>query len=216
LETLVQHTTETTQTLLRNHWKWRPDWAVDRPYLLWYLTFESQPDLVRTAQHAQARLRGLPPVDVVPLPWLHLTLDDVGFADEVAPAQVEEVVESSRSALAGWTPPPLTLGPLAPMEDAVVLLADPVAEIEDLRDRLRGAITAVLGPDRMSGMKGHRPHVTLAYLNDDCDYGTVMGPLEPVSSEKVVVAVPRVTLASVTRRDRHYQWTTRAEVTLGA
>ena len=63
----------------------------------------------------------------------------------------------------------------------------------------------------MSGMKGHRPHVTLAYLNADSTTASVMGPLEPVSSEKVVVAVPRLTLAAVTRRDRHYQWTTRAE-----
>jgi 2'-5' RNA ligase len=207
--------TSPTAPGLRDHWQWRPDWASERPCLLWYLTFESQPALSRQAEQAQARLRGVRAVDLVPLPWLHLTLDDVGFADELAPRQVDGVVAAAAASVAGWEPPPVTLGPMAPMEDAVVLQAGPAAELARLRERLRMATTAVLGPGTVSGLEDFRPHVTLAYLNDACEPGLVMDPLTPVRQAQVVVAVPRLTLAAVTRRDRHYQWTCRAVLPLG-
>jgi 2'-5' RNA ligase len=200
---------------LRNHWSWRPEWASDRPRLLWYLTFDSHPELARAARVAQERLRAVPTVDLVPVPWLHLTLEDVGFVDELPPEQVDRVVATADAAVADWTPPALTLGPLAPMEDAVVLQADPAHELDDLRGRLRGATSAVLGPTATSILEHHPPHVTLGYLNDSCDPSTVMAPLEPCV-EQVQVVVPRVTLAAVTRRDRHYQWTARAELALGS
>jgi 2'-5' RNA ligase len=211
----VRHT-EATALSLRDHWQWRPEWVVDRACLLWYLTFESQPDLSHQAEQVRARLRSVDKVDVVPLPWLHLTLDDVGFADEVAPDHVEQVVESARSAVAGWTPPPLTLGPLAPMDDSVVLEAGPVEELVGLRDRLRTATSGVLGPDRDSPLDEFRPHVTLAYLNDTCEAEAVMAPLRSVTAAQVVVPEPRLTLAAVTRRDRHYQWTSCGQVALTA
>jgi len=202
-------------TPLRNHWHWRPEWAVDRPCGLWYLTFESQPDLSRQAEQAQAHLRELSQVDVVPVGWLHLTLDDVAFADELGPGQVEEVVEAARTAVRGWPAPAITLGPVAAMEDAVVLQAGPAAELTGLRDRLRAATTTVLGPETVSGLDDFWPHVTLAYLNDACAPEDVMAPLAPVAAAQVAVAVPRLTLASVTRRDRHYQWTALAQLHLG-
>jgi 2'-5' RNA ligase len=203
-------------SLLRSHWQWRPEWAVDRACLLWYLTFESQPDLARQAEQVQACLGDVALVDVVPAPWLHLTVDDVGFADELVPGQVEQVVASARASVAGWAPPPITLGPLAPMDDSVVLAAGPVPELVDLHDRLRAATSGVLGAGAASCLDDFRPHVTLAYLNDACEPEAVMGPLGPVAASQVVVAGPRLTLASVTRRDRHYQWTSCAQLTLGA
>lgn len=206
----MQHAATSTLSL-RDHWGWRPDWATDRPRLLWYFTFDSHPDLARAAQSAADRLLGVPTVDVVPVPWLHMTLDDVGFVDELAPGQVDRVLETARATVSGWRSGPITLGPLVPMADALVLAADRVEEIEDLRCRLRAATTAVLGPEAPSVLDRHLPHVTLAYLNSACEAAAVMAPLEPVE-QQVVVAAPRLTLASVTRRDRHYQWTTRAEV----
>jgi 2'-5' RNA ligase len=203
-----------SQTLLRDHWQWRPEWVVDRPCLLWYLTFETQPELSRRSEQVHACLRGVPWVDVVPPSWLHLTLDDVGFADELAPGQVEQVVGSALASVAGWRAAPLTLGPLAPMDDSVVLTAGPVPELVDLHDRLRAATCSVLGAGRASCLDDFAPHVTLAYLNDTCDPDAVMGPLGPVAATQVVVPEPRLTLASVTRRDRHYQWTPCAEVSL--
>lgn len=203
------------QASLRDHWQWRPEWASDRPCLLWYLTFESQPELTRKAEQAQARLRGVSTVDVVPAAWLHLTLDDVGFADELAPEEVEDVIATARGAVADWSPPPITLGPVASMGDAVVLRADPADDLGELRGRLRAVTTTVLGREIPSRLRPFWPHVTLAYLNDSCAASSVLDPLAPVSVEQVVVAAPQVTLASVTRCEHHYRWTTRAEIPLG-
>jgi 2'-5' RNA ligase len=199
---------------LRDHWQWRPDWATDRPCLLWYLSFPRDAALWRLAGRVHARLHGVPTVDAVPLRWLHLTLDDVGFVDQLSAGQIEAVVESGLSAADGWKVPPVTLGPVATMEDALVLRASPEAELGELRDRLRDSTETVLGPEAASGLKDFRPHVTLAYSNDDCDQRMVMEPLGTVSSDQVVVAPPQLTLAEVTRRNRHYQWTARAAITL--
>jgi len=35
-------------------------------------------------------------------------------------------------------------------------------------------------------------------------------PIEDLVSERITVSVPQLTLAAVTRRNRHYQWTARA------
>jgi 2'-5' RNA ligase len=199
---------------LHDHWQWRPEWACDRACVLWYVTFESQPELSCQASLAHERLRRLPLVDVVPLPWLHLTVDDVGFADELSPRELEDVVAAARAAVAGWVAPPLSLGPIRPMEDSVVLQAGPAAELGDLRDRLRSATSAVRGPEAVSGLDAFWPHVTLAYLNDACSSELVMEPLGPLCDARLVVAAPRLTLASVTRQDRHYQWTALAELPL--
>jgi 2'-5' RNA ligase len=156
----------------------------------------------------------VPTLDAVPLPWLHLTLDDIGFVDQLSPGQIEAVVESGLSATDGWKMPPVTLGPVDTMEDALVLRASPKAELGQLRDRLRDSTETVLGPDATSGLRDFRPHVTVAYSNGDCDQRTVMEPLGAVSSDQVVAAPPQLTLAEVTRRNRHYQWTARAAITL--
>jgi 2'-5' RNA ligase len=210
----VQHTESPTMSPLRDHWLWRPEWVADRACLLWYLTFESHPDLTRQAEQVRACLCEVEKVDVVPPAWLHLTLDDVGFADELAPGQVEDVVASAHAAVTGWRCPELTLGPLAPMDDSVVLAAGPGAELADLRDRLHAATSSVLGAGAHGCLDEFRPHVTLAYLNDACEPEAVMAPLAVVAGAQVVVAGPRLTLASVTRRDRHYQWTACAQAPL--
>jgi 2'-5' RNA ligase len=200
---------------LRDHWQWRPDWSVERACLLWYLTFEDAPTLSAQAEQAHARLRGMDSLDVVPLRWLHLTLDDVGFADELHPAQAEDVVRAAQAAVAGWVPPPLTLGPLDAMEDSVVLRAGPAEELADLHQRLRSATASVPGAAAVSGLDDFWPHVTLAYLNRECDPEEVMAPLSAEPATQLVLAIPRLTLAAVTRRDRHYQWTACAQLPLG-
>lgn len=201
-------------TDLRDHWQWRPDWASDRPCLLWYLTFDHEPELWRLSERVHGRLHCARTLDAVPLPWLHLTLDDVGFVDELAPDQVEEVIGTAGAAVKGWRAPPITLGPITTMVSALVLRAAPAVELGHLHHRLRASTAAVLGPDAASGLGDFRPHVSLAYSNDACDRRTVMEPLATLSCEQVAVAAPQLTLAAVTRRSRHYQWTTRSVIPL--
>ena len=197
-----------------DHWGWRPDWEVERPCLMWYLTFEDQPALADLAVRAHELLRPLETVDLIPVPWLHLTLDEVGFVDSLGADVVDGVVESVRAVLADWRSGPITLGPATAMEDAVVLAAVSPADLDELCGRLRTATSAVLDRD-----PGYEPqvfwgHVSLAYSNRACDAASVMAPLAPLTGETLTVTVPRLTLAAVTRRERHYQWTVRASLPL--
>jgi hypothetical protein len=199
---------------LSSHWHWRPEWSVDRPCLLWYLTFENQPSLWRMVERLQERLRDTEALDPVPPPWLHLTMEDVAFADEIAPNQIEELVDSAASAIDGWAAPPLTLGPVAPLGTALVLEAGPESPLRELRDRLRAGTSVALGPGKVRGPQHFRPHVSFAYINAPSDRGRLLEPVGDLVSERVVVAVPRLTLAAVTRRNRHYQWIARATLDL--
>lgn len=205
---------DTVTTELVDHWGWRPDWEVERPCLMWYLTFEDQPDLADLAARAHDRLRPLETVDLIPVPWLHLTLDEVGFVDSLTAEDVDRVVESVRAVLADWRSGPITLGPATTMEDAVVLAAVSPADLDELCGRLRSATSAVLDRDPDYEPLPFWGHVSLAYTNQPCDAASVMAPLVALVGETLTVTVPRLTLAAVTRRDRHYQWTVRASLPL--
>jgi hypothetical protein len=176
---------------------------------MWYLTFEGDTGLHDWVDRAQRRLRDLPMVDLVPNAWLHGTVDDVGFLDELAPETVERVGEAGEQALRGWTTPPLVLGPLQPMKDALVLHAEPVEELSELRRRLRAATVTVLGAEALPPLEVFEPHVSIAYVNHPTDDAPLLGRVADVRAERVAVAPPVVRLVSVTRRDRHYQWTER-------
>jgi hypothetical protein len=68
---------------LRDHWWPRPGWRPGRLSHTWHLTFDDAPELHRLATACQHALRPLPGRNTVPSRWLHLTLQSVGFDDEV-------------------------------------------------------------------------------------------------------------------------------------
>jgi len=198
---------------LSNHWTWRPDWSCDRPCLWWYLTFRGAPQLRRAAEQLQGPLAraGL---DVIPSLWLHLTLCEVGFADGVDDARSDAVVAEARRRLAGHRPLSLTLGPVETLPGAVVLTATPLGALRALRRQLLLATASVteLPPGQPSDA-AFWPHVSLAYVNREARRAEALRGIPGHTTLQVDVG--QVTLAAVTRRERHYQWRTRAEVRLG-
>jgi 2'-5' RNA ligase len=192
--------------LLWNHWQWRPEWAASRPNLMWYLTLENQPSLTPVLEQTNRVMRDLHYVDVVPRKWLHLTLQDVGFVDELDVADVNVAVNEAWGAVHDLGPLKLTLGPITTDESAVVLDVAPNAALRSLRTRLRAANAAAGLPVR--GPRTFRPHVSLGYINRDSDEEAVREALQVAQPPSTVdVTIRRLTLAAVTRDDRHYQWT---------
>jgi 2'-5' RNA ligase len=196
---------------LRNHWDWRPEWTPDRACLMWYLTFENQPELTALVTALQSPLTGIPALDLVPPAWVHLTVDQVGYVDSVPPEDVSAVTQSVRGALRGWSAEPLTVGPAYTMRSAVALA---VAGVDGLYDRVHAATTAALGLDPTEEFRPFRAHVSLAYANRPSVARAVLDRLGDTADRQVVLGTPRLVLASVTRRDRHYQWTTREQLAL--
>lgn len=184
------------------HRNWRTDWTAERTCLYWYLTFEDQPALLSLFADVEDDLRRVASIDVVPPSWLHLTLLEVGFADEVTPSEMDDLVTAARS-VTGLLPLALELGPITTMTDAVVLqvVSEQLGALQGLlAEGLRGSRAVEPDPD------GFWPHVSLAYTNSDCLREDVMGPLSDVADRRTSLTVPRLTLAAVTREQDHYRW----------
>ncbi|WP_445520834.1 2'-5' RNA ligase family protein [Streptomyces sp. NEAU-174] len=200
---------------MRNHWWWRPGWGVGRRFYTWHLTFEGQHDVHRLAAEYRAGLGPLGPA-LTPIPdrWLHLTMQGIGFVNEVAERDVKAVVEAARARLLAVPAFDLQLGPEVIDPEAVLLPAHPSEPVQDVRDAIRAAIGDVLGEVPESA-DGFRPHVSVAYSAAD-------GPAAPVSKALAALdarpAHARITTAEliVIHRDNlMYEWEPYATAPLG-
>jgi 2'-5' RNA ligase len=200
-------------TQMANHWRQRPGRRPGRLLYHWHMLFHDQPEARRLAATAQAKLAGLPGLDMVGDQWLHLTTLVAGFADEVPQASVDAMVAQARQALAGVAPIPVTLGRVFFHPEAVVLGVEPP-------EALRPVLDAVAAATRSAGCDGHAatepwlPHVSVAY-----SHGT--GPAAPVIAAlgqrlpATEIAIKSVSLVAQTQVGRSWQWQPVAEVRLG-
>ena len=198
-----------------DHRQWRPEWTQDRTCLYWYLTFHDQPAVAGLAHRVGARLGQITAVDPVPDPWLHLTLCDVGFLDEVEPQRLEAMSEAVAEVLRHTPPLHVTLGPVAFFPDSVTLAARPLRRLQDLRRGITRAMKSVDLRPQHQRASDFRPHVTLGYLNARVDRKAVEDALDEEEAT-ARVRVDQVTLAAVDRGPGHYRWDAGAVLTLGA
>jgi 2'-5' RNA ligase len=205
---------------MRDHWWWRPGWQAGRRFYTWHITFDE--DTVgqdRAALHRlvcdyQAHL-GMPGLDLVPLEWLHLTMQGVGFVDEVSDQDIARIAEAARSRCAHLPPVTVALGPARLRPEAVGLYVVPEEPVGQVRAAIRAAVAEVWGIDRVPELEGgFTPHVSLAYSNMD-------GPAEPLAAmlaklppASVMVTIRAAQLIVLGRDDHVYRWTTRATVPL--
>lgn len=194
-----------------NHWDWRPEWGGRRNCWYWYLTFAPRMIEQVVPQRDLDLVRATPWLDAVPSQWLHLTVSEVGFADELDEAALTAI----RDGVAGLTDeecrPRLQLGPVQAMRTAVVLSADGGEGLHRLQQRVREATAQVLDTDA-SLFHPHAfwPHVSLGYVNRPVPKDQVadlLGDMEPVSA---AVRPAGLALVAVTRQGGHYRWTSRA------
>jgi 2'-5' RNA ligase len=200
-------------TQMTDHWRQRPGRRPGRLLYHWHMLFHDQPEVRRLAATAQAKLAGLPGLDMVAEQWLHLTTFVAGFADEVPQASVDAMVAQARQTLAGVAPIPVTLGRVVYHPEAVVLAVEPPGA-------LRPVLDAVAAAARSAGCDGHAatdpwlPHVSVAY-----SHGT--GPAAPAVAAlgqrlpATEVAIGSVSLVAQTQVGRSWQWQPVAEVLLG-
>lgn len=205
-----------TVEVMRDHWWWRPGWRVGRSFYTWHVTFDDQPAAHQLAADYTPIFEDVPTLDPIPVRWLHLTMQGIGFTDEVDRADVDAIVHAARDRCGELDPFTITLGPARVDPEALMLPVSPTEPIAHLRTTIRAAIADVWGLDNVpEDPDGFRPHVTLAYSNS-------AGSAAPISQrlrEKVItsadITVHRVTLISLNRDRRTYQWTDVAAVELG-
>ncbi|MBM0274798.1 2'-5' RNA ligase family protein [Micromonospora tarensis] len=198
---------------LTNHWYWRPGWRADRQFYTWHLTFEHQPDLHHLASHIQSEL-ALAELDLVPINALHLTMQGVGFTDDVSVQDLRRIVAEARQRCAELQPLRLMLGPVDPDEEGIGLLVQPWNQVEQLRAAIREAIGAVW-QDVPEAAEDFRPHVTIAYSGTSAPAGPIRDRLTGLRHQPPVeVTVHQATLIALRRENRTYRWTTVATAPL--
>jgi 2'-5' RNA ligase len=199
-------------TQMANHWRQRPGRRPGRLLYYWHMLFHDQPEVRRLAGTAQAKLAGLPGLDMVDEQWLHLTTFAAGFADEVPQASVDAMVAQARQTLADVAPIPVTLGRVVYFPEAVVLAVEPPAALRPVLDAVAAA-TRSAGCDGRVATEPWLPHVSVAY-----SHGT--GPAAPVIAAlgqrlpTAEIAIGSVSLVAQTQVGHSWQWQPVAEVSL--
>ncbi|MEE1820829.1 2'-5' RNA ligase family protein [Streptomyces sp. BE20] len=199
---------------MADHWWWRPGWRPGRRFYTWHITFAASTDVHRLAADYRQALADVPGLDLVPDQWLHLTMQGLGFTDEVSETDARAIADAAIRRLAKLPAFDLVLGPAITTPEALLLTARPAEPVHAVRLALRSAITDVW-PTAPEPADGFRPHVSVAYSN-------TAGPARPASDALAGVTshpvTARITAAEliVLGRDRHmYEWDTYAHASLG-
>lgn len=194
---------------VRDHWWWRPGWRVGRTFYTWHVTFADQPEVGELAAAYRPALEATTGLDPIPLQWLHLTMQGLGFTDEVDQADVDRIVEAARQRCVGLGPLKLTLGPAHVDPEAVMFDVQPADDVRELRRRLREAIGDVWGKHGVpEAAEPYTPHVSLAYTN-------AAGPADALDAREARTAstdIRSCQLIVLNRDNRMYQWEPYAEV----
>lgn len=199
-----------------NHWWWRPGWRVGQRAYTWHLTFEGQPELYRLASKYQQALSPFPGLDPVPLQWLHLTMQGLGFASEIAADEVAQIGKAVGSRLADLPPLALSFHTAIVADEAVVLPSDNEAEVCAVRSAIRSGIADVWGEGSVpEAADRFRPHVSVAYGNRKQETAPIIETLHATATEPARVLVSAASLIVIHRDHRVYQWATVEQVPIG-
>jgi 2'-5' RNA ligase superfamily len=199
---------------LKDHWWWRPGVRPGRGLYVWHILFENQPEVAALAQECQARLAGIPGLDPVPTPWLHMTTQIVGFADEIDDGEVAAMTEAAAKRLQRLEPVSVALGRPLFHSDAVVLGVRPPRALDPIRAGIRDAVARTVRVHQLDHEPDWTPHLSVAYSNRDAPAAPAIEAMRP-PPEMVDVRVGDVCLVLQQRVDRLYRWDRMAVVPLG-
>ena len=186
----------------------------------WHLTFDHASQLHQLVSAYQAALGPLPGLNLVPLQWLHLTIQGVGYADELPPGQLDKVTEAVSSELVTMPTFTLTFHDAVVRDEAIALPPRPVEPLHELLARLRRGIATATGAPVHTGPEqahGFHPHVTIAYSHTDTSAQPYAEVLNNVSPQAAAVTVAKIALINQERLlEPHwlYRWTTHSLVPL--
>ncbi|MCG5121619.1 2'-5' RNA ligase family protein [Streptomyces sp. NEAU-PBA10] len=201
-----------TNQMMADHWWWRPGWRPGRTFLTWHLTFEEQEDVHRLAAAHRAALAEVPGLTLVPDRWLHLTMQGLGFTDEVGATVVDRIVAGATDRLREVPPVGLTLSRAAVHPEAVLLTGAPAGPVAAVRTAIRAAIDTVMPVPEPAD--GFRPHVSVAYSAAAGPAGPVRAAVDLVTAPPATARITHADLIVLHRDRRMYEWETYARVSL--
>ncbi|HEX8344240.1 MAG TPA: 2'-5' RNA ligase family protein [Actinoplanes sp.] len=201
---------------LRDHWWWRPGWAVGRHFYACHFSFHDQPAVRDLASAYQNALQPMDGLDLIPSRWLHLTLQGVGFTDDIPLDRIERFAEVATHQLATVVPPTLTFHRPVVRPEAVYLPAGNDEPVNVVRAAVRAAMVKSLPGVELDDVKGYRPHVSVAYSNAEQPAAPIAELLARVDVAPVTVTLTAVQLMRYHRDKRMYEWAVETPLTIGA
>ncbi|MER6511800.1 2'-5' RNA ligase family protein [Nonomuraea sp. NPDC001636] len=206
---------------VRSHWWPREGWRPGRLVYTWHLTFERAPQLHRLAERYQQALSTIDGHNPVPAQWLHLTVQGVGWVDEVPDERLDQITQAVAVRLGKLAPVVVTFDRPVILGEAIVLAPTPAEPLHEIWGEIRNGIAEVTGeaPTAAEQVRGFRPHVSLTYINTPGPAQPYVEALSGVEAEPVKVDVDRVALIVQNRvldPEWVYRWNTHAVVPLGA
>lgn len=198
---------------LVDHWWWRPGWGVGRRFYAWHVNGfgEALHRLVGVYQRELSTVAGL---DLIPGEWLHLTMQGVGFVEDVLPRQVDALRAAARRRLGDLDTVTVRLHRPVVHPEAVLLPAVPDGPLQTIRYAVRAAIGDVFGavPENADG---YHPHISLAYSNADQPAAPILEALDRATPAPVDLTIGSVSLIELHRDNRLYEWQTVERIPLG-
>ena len=200
---------------VRDHWYWRPNWRPGRSFYTWHIIFPEDDVLTDLHTAHQRLVDSLPGITPVPIEWLHLTVQGVGFTDKVPRSDLRPIIEATRRRLEHFRPFEVKLGPAVVDVESLQLPVAPVDRMRRLQAQLRAAITDVWGRDSVPVLPKLDPHVSLGYWNQIAPAEPLEKLVRAIGSGAATTRLSQVTLIELSRDHDRYEWTTYATVPLG-
>jgi 2'-5' RNA ligase len=198
---------------LHNHWSR----AMPLAYY-WFLTFENSADLHFLARRFQDPI-DFPYYDLTPPRDLHLTLDRVGFHDDVSSDLLADISAAATSACHHMPSFDITTGSLGGTPGAIGFNVSPMDHLESLRDRLRAATLSVY-PEAPVRRNTFHAHVSIAYANADripaVDVVAAVDNINATARAGVTVTVTDAALVLLEQRSRSYAWQVLSRIPLAS
>jgi 2'-5' RNA ligase len=167
-------------------------------------------DLIRRYRDAVQEVQILDPVldD-----WLHVTMLELPFVDEIDDTGLSRVIEALRGRLAELPRPDVTFHRPTVATEAVYLRAESSGPLDEVRLAMYDAVAAVHPPGTFRRDRprpgSFKPHVSFAYVNIDSSAAPIVAALRDVEHEPVTVTFDAVSLVRLSRDHRMWQWAPR-------
>ena len=212
---MTEHAPSGHAAAVKDHWWWRPGMRPGRRVYAWHITFQTGSPLHDHAADYQQALAAVENLDLIPQEWLHLTIQGIGFTDEMGENEIADVIDRTRQRFADWEPFDLEFGKPIIRPEAVAIHPTPGETVVELRHLLREAIANVRGESRVEGSAdGFQPHVSVAYVNADGPSAPIARAIDQADTAPVACTVDHISLIRLHRDNKMYEWETVESVDL--
>ncbi|WP_405181771.1 2'-5' RNA ligase family protein [Nocardia sp. NBC_01377] len=197
--------TETTW----DHWWWRPGWKVGRSFYTWHVTFGPDSEVGDLVQRFAPVLTELPTMAAVERSGLHITLQGIGFTDEVSATDIDRIVTAAGTRLSRREPFDAVIGPPVVDEETIGMPITDAGGFGQVRDDLQHAIGDVWGEHNVPERSGRfQPHLSLAYSTGVASIPELTDLLarNELSDIQITDRISAVSLIELNRDRRRYDW----------